>query len=511
MIFGWILFWAFMWVGFSKVIWYIKNNEEVEMVLTMSLAHMTFITAEIITHYFSFLPISWVIATVVASIIVWNYGRYKITPKVEAHMQKFWEFFAYVSNSLVFILIWLILSSIDIDFWALIIPILITIPIIMLARAVSIYLPLGAINFFSTEEKVPSSWQHLLSWWSLRWALSLMMVLLIPWVWDAGYEKMQVFEQIVWWNYDFSIKDLLLVLTISSIMFSLFVKASTISILMKKIWISKLKPLEEFEHEEWKILANFKILEKLNNSYKKAYLTKLEYDELLERYSGKLKDSIKKMKEFLSNNKKSPQTLIGKAISLHALWIEKQHLKDLFSYNEIDEKNFKYILRKIEKQVELLDSESSRLVKIPSEEDNYDIFSKLAIKLYTNSSSIVDTYIRNRARVIITRKVIKDLRELWGIDFWFTFGKNDKNPFDEVIDLYATFHKRADEKRIDILVKNKATIMGLESRLVNKSLLKVEEQVFRDLHSKEIITPKLYIKFMEEIEGEIFSDIKRID
>jgi hypothetical protein len=37
---------------------YIKNNEEAEIVLTMLLAHVTFILAEIISHYFHFFPIS---------------------------------------------------------------------------------------------------------------------------------------------------------------------------------------------------------------------------------------------------------------------------------------------------------------------------------------------------------------------------------------------------------------------------------------------------------------------
>ena len=43
--------------------------------------------------------------------------------------------------------------------------------------------------------------------------------------------------------------------------------------------------------------------------------------------------------------------------------------------------------------------------------------SKLAIKLYKNHNSETDTYIRNRSRVIITRKVIKELKALSEIDF----------------------------------------------------------------------------------------------
>jgi CPA1 family monovalent cation:H+ antiporter len=108
----------------------------------MLLAHVTFISAELITHHFHFLPISGVIATVIASIIIGNYGRYKITPRVEAHMQKFWELFAFVSNSIVFILLGLILSSIDTELIKLIPIMMVSIPIVMVARALSVYIPM---------------------------------------------------------------------------------------------------------------------------------------------------------------------------------------------------------------------------------------------------------------------------------------------------------------------------------------------------------------------------------
>ncbi len=84
-------------------------------------------------------------------------------------MQKFWEFFAFVSNSIVFILLGLILSSIDQTLINMIPMMLIAIPVVMIARAVSVYLPIGIINGFKMEEEnIPRSWQHLLSWGSLR-------------------------------------------------------------------------------------------------------------------------------------------------------------------------------------------------------------------------------------------------------------------------------------------------------------------------------------------------------
>jgi len=507
MLFGGIIFWVITWVFFSKIIWKIKNNEEVEIVLTMLLAHVTFILAELITHHIHFLPISGVIATVIASIIIGNYGRYKITPRVEAHMQKFWEFFAFVSNSIVFILLGLIVSSIDAEVIQMIPMMLISIPIVMVARAISVYVPIGIINLLKLEsEPVSKNWQHLLSWWSLRGALALMMVLMIPWAWHEDFAKMLAFEQSVGWNYSFHIKDFLLILTITNIMFTLFVKAPTISYMMRKMWVDKLHKLESFEHEEGRILANFKILQKLHVSYKKAYLTQYEYDELKNTYTNKLADAVDKMKEILAGNPEEADTLIRRAISLHALWIEKQYLKELFFYNEIDERNFKYILRKIEKQMERIENESPQLRKFSKGDMDYDIFSRFAIKTFRDCSSVMDGYIRNRARVIITRKVIKELRALWEIDFGF-----NNAIFEEVITLYASFNKVADEKRIKVLVEHKATIMAVESKLVNKSLLRLEEKVIKDLYNKEIITPKLYIKFMEEVEEEMFQDVKTMN
>lgn len=505
MIFGWIT-----WIVFSKIIWEIKNSEAVEITLTMVLAHLTFILAEFISEHVSVmwfhLQISWVIATTIAWIIIWNYGRYKISPKVEHHMERFWEFFAFVANSLVFILMWLILSHVNIDFTRFILPIFVVILVVSIARAISIYIPIGVINLFKIEERIPIKWQHLLSWWSLRWALALMMALMIPWVWDPNYEKILAFQQRVGWNFDFDIKDFVLVITIGSIMFTLLIKATTISWVMKKMWVSKLSPLEEFEYDEWKILTNLKILEKLNKLYQRTYLTEWEYLELKNKYEEKLQNAVKSLKTLLQNEWQNSQDLIKRAISLHALWVEKQYLKDLFGYNEITEHNFKFILHKITRQVERLEAWKPQLNKSTDDTPNdYDIFERFINKIRAKEDDPINRYVRNRTRVIITRKVIKELKELMDIDFWF-----DKNIFLEIIKVYEAFHNTAREKMNAIAKEHKTSIMVIEARLTDKTLLKLEEQVVNKLYDREIITPKLYIRFIEEIEKWILTDIDRV-
>ena len=475
------------------------------MTLTIISAHITFLLAEFITEYVNIwdfnLEISWVIATTVTWIILWNYWKFKITPKVEKHMEEFWDFFAFVSNSIVFILMWLVLSHIDINFVKFILPIWIVISVVVLSRAVSVYLPIWILNFFKIEEHIPMSWQHLMSWWSLRWALALMMALMIPWEWDKWYYQILEFQKNVWWDFDFWIKDFILVLTIWSIMFTLLIKATTIAWFTKKLWIDKLNDVEEFEYEEWKILANLKILEKINNLFWKKYLTSDEYFSLKRKYWERLKEAVFELQRLLQNcSKRNADDLIRKAISIHALWIEKQYLKSLFEYNEISEKDFKFIFNKICKQKDRIENWETQ-VKTYEEKDDSKCFISNLVNYFTGRKNIWDIwkYIRNRTKTVITRKVIKELKEFRDLNLWF-----DKKYFEEIIDLYEKFYKIAELKKDKIFEKNKDKIVKIESKLVEKSLLKLEEKVINNLYDREIITPKLHIKFIEEIEEEFY-------
>ena len=151
---------------FSKAIERIKNIEFLEIMLTLILAHTTFILSEVINHFI--MPVSGVIATTIAAMVIGNYGRYKISPKVEEAMEKFWGFFAFVSNSLVFLLIGVMIVSLHIQWNFVIVPVLLSIVVVVIARAISIYGIVGSLNMLKWEENVPLSWQHMLSWGSLR-------------------------------------------------------------------------------------------------------------------------------------------------------------------------------------------------------------------------------------------------------------------------------------------------------------------------------------------------------
>jgi NhaP-type Na+/H+ or K+/H+ antiporter len=48
------------------------------------------------------------------------------------------------------------------------VPVIIVILIIIIARAISVFIPIKFINFFKLEEYIPDSYTAMLSWGSLR-------------------------------------------------------------------------------------------------------------------------------------------------------------------------------------------------------------------------------------------------------------------------------------------------------------------------------------------------------
>ena len=117
---------------------------------------MSFIIAE---HY---LHVSGVMATATAGIILSGWGRTKISPSVNHFMHSFWEYLAFVANSLIFVLVGLALSPDLIR--EFLIAMLLAIPIVYLARGVSIAVAVPLVNATGTIEPISRSYQLVMYW-----------------------------------------------------------------------------------------------------------------------------------------------------------------------------------------------------------------------------------------------------------------------------------------------------------------------------------------------------------
>jgi CPA1 family monovalent cation:H+ antiporter len=144
--------------------------------------HLLEITLTTIVAYGSFLlaegmHVSPVIAVLAAGLIVGNYGRRRgMSPTTQLAVNSFWEYAAFVVNSLVFLLIGLevqlpsLLGGLKEISWAVL--------GMLVGRAVSTYGLLPLTNRFT--EPLPFRWQHILFWGGLRGSLSIALVLSLP-------------------------------------------------------------------------------------------------------------------------------------------------------------------------------------------------------------------------------------------------------------------------------------------------------------------------------------------
>lgn len=494
MVVGGMILWILVGVCFSSLIQRIKNNEPVEITLTMVLAHLTFILAEFISHHAHIgefnIQISWVIATAYAALILGNYGKTKITPKVEEYMEKFRRFFAFVCNSLVFLLMGFMVQKISVPVETLIPVVAIAIGCVILARAISVYLPIWLLNVLGLHERVPMSRQHLLARWGLRWALALVLVLLIPDGFTlAGREH----------SYD--PKSFILMLTIATVIFSLIVEWLTMKPMIKKMNMNKLYDLEEFEQYESEIIVYDKIIQKIEQMQNEYHISRESYDILLEKYRSKIQQSRLKMQVFLQGQE-TPDLLIQKAITLHALGIERQYLKEMFMYNEMSENLYHYMGSKIDTQISRVKSGDEQIRWFDKPEYMKTRFRDPIIRLMHilqhTKRCTHDSYIINRTRVIVTNKVLEWLTMFHKIDFGYT-----SDALSNVQDLYRQFNQRANQEIADLKIHDDKEVDLIDGILLNKWLAKTEEHIIHDLLNKYIITEKLYDKFMEEIEDEI--------
>ncbi len=154
-------------------------------IMSLSIAtqdHLVEITFTSIAAYGSFLlaehfHLSGVMATLVSGVLLGNVGSaWAISDRGREAVETFWEYVAFVANSLIFLLIGFRLTEQSFgEFWraAVIVNLL-----VLAGRAMAVY---GCCALFSrSARRVEAKHQHVLFWGGLRGALALALVLGLP-------------------------------------------------------------------------------------------------------------------------------------------------------------------------------------------------------------------------------------------------------------------------------------------------------------------------------------------
>lgn len=305
------------------------------------------------------------------------------------------------------------------------------------------------------------------------------------------------------WTMDASIRDFILALTVGCIVFTTFIKTTTIIPLMRRFRIDQLHEVEEVEFIEGRMYMLIEVLAKIERLAIKEYISSEERDMLMGQYRQEMKKTKELLDVLIHDKKDHLPELIRRVVTLHALGIEKYHLKELYMYNEISEEAFKILMRKIESQIYRIESGKPQ-IKGEGEKGESPTFIErgfYAVQglLSKKTDKTLAKYMISRARKVTADKAIKGLLVLQGIDFI-----TGRKEFQEVVALYEEFRNKAHAECNVLRDECHDKILAFDSRLTNKSLLKTQESIAEDLYHKEIISPKLYIRFKETIEADIY-------
>jgi CPA1 family monovalent cation:H+ antiporter len=135
------------------------------------LAFGAYLTAESI-------HVSGVLAVVAAGILNGNIGPKGMSASTKIVLFNFWEYLAFLANSLIFLLI-----GLEVE-WRVLLghlgPIVVAVIGVTLARVVVVYGLSQLANRLPGEAELPFTWQHVLTWGGLRGAVSLALALGLP-------------------------------------------------------------------------------------------------------------------------------------------------------------------------------------------------------------------------------------------------------------------------------------------------------------------------------------------
>lgn len=407
MVFGGIIFGLAAAGLFTRLLRKTRANVLATSTLLLISAHVVFILSEAINEYGIFgleIHVSSIIATTVSSVFLGNHARHVLTHHTDEYIEKAIEHMAYVANSLVFLLSGILFASSGVDIAKLWLPIVVTVGIVAVVRIASVYMAIIPINLFVKNEYIPPAWRVLLSWGSLRGALAIIVVLLVP-------ENLTV----PGWSLEYSVRDFVLALTIGCVLATLFIKTPLIAPLMRRLHVIEEDPLKMATEADLEIyyLLNEKM--KLEKDKTRGFVNDEHYKSLKEAVNNRLESAYAHRESLV---KQYGRRLFVQALNVKAIRIERHVLKQLYRNHEINEESYRRISSKLNLQQEKIEYDHMEDIDPSASIDRKDIFDRVmrAFHGYRTKSEISnrDKLQYYRAQMVMARQSNKELDRVQG-------------------------------------------------------------------------------------------------
>ena len=342
----------------------LKNLDDhlIETVVTVALAFGSFLVAEEFGVFFNLADVhlSGILAVVAAGLVVGNVGLRNTSPTTRLTLENFWEFLAFVVNSLVFLLLGL---QIEIsDLWDRADAILVALVAIQVTRLIVVY-GLGAFHgLIQPERRVPRNYKHVMFWGGLRGAISVALAL-------------SLFDEVDRLGED--LVSTLQVMTFGVVLFTLIVQGVTIEALVKRLGLAA-RPVEQVEQQrrQARIFIQRAGLDELDRLRQQGILFRDLYEAMASLYKGELAREGDALRDHL---RRYPELEIDMYLQARTdtLRAERRALQDAARRSLIAEDVLTELTTEINDHLAALefiegDARQGDIVQVPSEEEAGD-------------------------------------------------------------------------------------------------------------------------------------------
>ena len=293
---------------------------------------MIVITITTVSAYFSFILAdklggSGVMSSVAAGLVIGTKSFDKeIYPSIRLTTETFWDYIAFLSNSLIFLLIGLSINlELLINYWQWIILAYVA---MMIARFIIVFFTWGI--FYKTSFKFPFNWSIVMGWGGIRGALTMVLAMSLP---DS-----------------FEYKELIVTMVFGVVLVSILVQGITMPFLIQFLGLGKVKEeIIEYEILKTKIGMIQHILSYLNDLKSKMLISETIYNELIKEYREKL-DKLNETMKILDINvdfKEEEKLKLKREILMR----EKDYLLNLYRRGAISNITYKKLAEEIDSEI----------------------------------------------------------------------------------------------------------------------------------------------------------------
>jgi CPA1 family monovalent cation:H+ antiporter len=242
----------------------------IETTLTTVLAFGAYLIAERL-HF------SGVLAVVAAGLVNGNLGPRGMSPTTRIVLFNFWEYLAFIANSLVFLLIGLEVNIPQIV--ANIGPIAVAVVAVLVSRAIVVYGLTWLID--RRARRVSTGYQHVQFWGGLRGAISLALALSLP----ASLAD----------------RELLRVMAFGVVLFTLVGQGTTMQFLLKKLNLAqRTAETLEFDRRHGRLMAARAARQRLEQLHRDGSISTPTWEQLVREMDEHVEQHLEQQRELLN-------------------------------------------------------------------------------------------------------------------------------------------------------------------------------------------------------------------